>query len=410
MIHNIQTLDQEDVALIEGKAMLETISSCMCRIPANIGKKDTDMRSDTAVGLTDCLFFDIETTGLSAETSFIFLIGCIGYEDGLWKLHQFFIRVVQEEKALLSAFFELTQKYRALIHFNGNTFDLPFIRKRAAVYELEVLTDSLVSIDLYRHYSPLRRILNLPHMNQSFLEKYVGWERTDQMSGKEVVSLFWKYTVSKSKEEEHLLLLHNHDDLLGMLHVPAMEAYDSLLSGKIRPTVTAAESENGNVLLLRFETELPLPAPFERSDTISDSCSARLSAENNIGQLCVPFYRGTLRCFFPDYRNYYYLPLEKQAIHKSVAIYVAKEYRVPASPETCFIEKKGRFLPLPANMTSSEKEAPGLKQPPFSPSLRENYEAKTSYFEYTESVAEKCQMESDEPLLLYTKMLLRSLK
>ncbi|MCD7715980.1 MAG: ribonuclease H-like domain-containing protein, partial [Lachnospiraceae bacterium] len=195
-------------------------------------------------------------------------------------------------KKLLAAFFELTQKYRVLIHFNGNTFDLPFIRKRAVAYGLESLTDSLVSIDLYRHYSPLRKTLNLPHMNQSFLEKYVGWERTDQMSGKEVVSLFWNYTVSKSEKEEHLLLLHNHDDLLGMLHVPAMEAYDLLLNGKIRPTVTAAESENGNALLLRFETELPLPAPFERSVITSDSCSARLSAEKKHRTVVCPFLPG----------------------------------------------------------------------------------------------------------------------
>ncbi|MCD7725798.1 MAG: ribonuclease H-like domain-containing protein [Clostridiales bacterium] len=95
MIHKTQALEKDDVSLIEGYAMQESIAGCMRKVPANSGKNSADTHPDTIVKLTDCLFFDIETTGLSAETSFIFLIGCIGYEDDSWKLHQFFIRIVQ---------------------------------------------------------------------------------------------------------------------------------------------------------------------------------------------------------------------------------------------------------------------------------------------------------------------------
>ncbi len=411
MLHEVHPLDSKDVRLLEGKAMHETL------------KNSSEKLSGDTVALNDCLIFDIETTGLSADTSFIFLIGCIGCEDGVWYLHQFFIRMVQEEKELLSSFFELAGNYRTLVHFNGNTFDLPFIRKRAAVYRLESVTDTLMSIDLYRYFSPLRKRLKLPHMNQSFLEAYVGWHRDDQMSGKEVVSLFWNYSVSKGKEEERLLLLHNHDDLLGMLRVPAMEAYFSLLSGKIGPVVTAAESKGLNSLLLTFETELPLPscmelvAPAAKCSVTEKTLKSNensnystqvitLRAENTSGQLWVPFYNGKLRYFFPDYKNYYYLPLEKQAIHKSVAAYVEKEYREPARPETCFIEKSGRFLPLLSSTPQDDIESGVLTRPPFSPVLKESYNSKTYYFEY--KGIHTFEEQSMDSILTYTRLQLKS--
>ena len=50
--------------------------------------------------------------------------------------------------------------------------------------------------------------------------------------------------------------------------------------------------------------------------------------------------------FYPDYKNYSYLPDEDYAIHKSCAIYVDKAHRVPARPETCYTRKTGEFLPL----------------------------------------------------------------
>ena len=48
--------------------------------------------------------------------------------------------------------------------------------------------------------------------------------------------------------------------------------------------------------------------------------------------------------FFDNYRDYYYLPAEDMAVHKSVASYVDKNYREPAKKETCYLRKKGYFI------------------------------------------------------------------
>lgn len=55
--------------------------------------------------------------------------------------------------------------------------------------------------------------------------------------------------------------------------------------------------------------------------------------------------RDTLKYFYPDYQNYYYLPEEDMAIHKSIADSVDPSYRKKATKNTCYTKKAGIFLP-----------------------------------------------------------------
>jgi hypothetical protein len=64
----------------------------------------------------------------------------------------------------------------------------------------------------------------------------------------------------------------------------------------------------------------------------------------------------TLKYFYPDYKNYYYLPNEDYAIHKSVGQYVDKEHRQTAKASNCYIKKEGIFIPLPSHIDSSENK------------------------------------------------------
>ncbi|MGN1141195.1 MAG: hypothetical protein ACI4TF_08335, partial [Oliverpabstia sp.] len=61
--------------------------------------------------------------------------------------------------------------------------------------------------------------------------------------------------------------------------------------------------------------------------------------------LRIPVYQGTMRYFFPNYKEYYYLPLEDEAIHKSVGTYVDKEHREKAKACNCYKKVSGKFLP-----------------------------------------------------------------
>ena len=92
----------------------------------------------------------------------------------------------------------------------------------------------------------------------------------------------------------------------------------------------------------------------------------------NRGKIRVALYVGELKFFHPDFKDYFYLPEEDTAIHKSVSSYVDKDHREQAKASNCYTKKSGEFLP----------EWEEIVRPVF----RENYKDSTMYFELTEDI------------------------
>ncbi|MDE7224436.1 MAG: ribonuclease H-like domain-containing protein, partial [Acetatifactor sp.] len=86
--------------------------------------------------LEQILFLDIETTGFTARTSYLYLIGCAYYSEGSWYTRQWFAQSYVEEIQILTAFFEFAASYKYLIHFNGNNFDLPYLLQKCEMHKL----------------------------------------------------------------------------------------------------------------------------------------------------------------------------------------------------------------------------------------------------------------------------------
>ena len=75
------------------------------------------------------VFFDIETTGLSWRTSHLYLIGALFFDPAAdaFTLRQWFLDRPTEEKEMLVSFFTFLSDVKQLVHFNGTTFDLPYL-------------------------------------------------------------------------------------------------------------------------------------------------------------------------------------------------------------------------------------------------------------------------------------------
>lgn len=139
------------------------------------------------------LFFDIETTGFSPSSSVVFLIGALRFSEGSWILTQFLSENPQEEKTILDAFLSLASGYDTLVHFNGSTFDLPYIAKKAAQHHTVHTLEKFGTLDLYQSFRSLGKRLGLSRMNQRAIESFLGWEREDKLTGKDMVSLYPKF-------------------------------------------------------------------------------------------------------------------------------------------------------------------------------------------------------------------------
>lgn len=363
------------------------------------------------VSLETMLYIDIETTGLSGEESYIYLIGTLSLINGVPTIQQWFLETISEEKELLKEFISFCSSFSCLVHYNGSNFDLPFLQKRCNFHDLNYSFSSILSYDIYKEIRPFRSYFKLPDLKQQTIEKFFNWNRKGIKKGVELITIYTQYIgrrqyeqlhkigsqknlfapliVSKSsglptlplhsaKELQNILLLHNEEDLIGLIICTAFLNYLQLFQGKFKiVSGKIKERQNTVCFLLSFEQKVkkhlsfsfkfPLPTPDDWQQK-----QGTVFLKENFAFVSLPFYSGILKYFFPNYKEYYYLPIEDMAIHKSVAKFVDKAYKIKAAKETACQKKEGIFLPQ--------------KEVIFTPIFQKTPKDKISYFELTKEL------------------------
>ena len=219
----------------------------------------------------DILFFDIETTGLSHRNSRVYLIGAALCAEGKWEMIQFLAQEEseEEERAVLEAFQSLCAQKRCFVHFNGSTFDIPYLQHKYQSCRLTAPFTDAVSIDLYRILQPFRPLLQIPNFRQKSLEPLAGYKRQDTMDGKELIKFYRTYAKTGQESLLKLLFLHNHDDVEGMGRLLAFGAILALFRGEFRVHSVLAVTDkamDGSLLQeVLFTVKLPLSFPVPLS-------------------------------------------------------------------------------------------------------------------------------------------------
>ena len=308
-------------------------------------------------------FFDIETTGLSSLSGYIYLIGCLEETEGGWLFRQWFAENADEELLVLKAFSDALRPEHVMIDYNGTTFDLPFLRDRYRFHKLPCpLPDKSETVDLFRHLSPVKALFGNPNKKQPTLELTAGYRRTDPYDGGTLIAFYTEYVArcrfDAPRAEELLgsLLLHNRDDIFGLSSLASLLPYCVL--GDL-PLSEASQEEEG--MYVTFAAKLPYEVPKTLRKVVpipeipedcrtTESCyedgffaDVRVSGDRI--SATVPRYDMKAYYYFSNYKDYYYLPMEDTAVHKSLASRVEKEYRRPATKETARQAKSGSFLP-----------------------------------------------------------------
>lgn len=327
------------------------------------------------------LLFDIETTGLCADTSYLYLIGTISIKQGELLLTQWFCDDYSEEKELLLSFQKFLSNFNCLIHYNGTGFDIPYLNKKWKRHCIPYQMTAEETLDIYKLLLPFKKYTTFPNFKQKTLEPLAGFSRTDTFSGKDLTELYAAYTgkhrlatlTGNTKESNQLLqsiLLHNHDDLLGLLTLYQKTKLIDFLSGMLSPSILKIPEG------ILFSFDIPL-LPF--SLTLEQN-NCQLTISENTTDLFLPLYEGTLKYFFKDYKNYYYLKYEDIAVHNSIAEWVDKEAKEKCKPNTAYQKKNSLFLALPFQKPEHQEILNSI------PLFYQHYKTLPVFIEYNDTV------------------------
>ena len=330
----------------------------------------------------DTMLFDIETTGLSADTSYLYLIGAICLEDGEPTLIQWFCDEYSEEKEVLASFRDFVKQYTRLVHYNGTGFDIPYLNKKFKRHCLSYSIDTEGTLDIYKLLLPFKKHTSFPDFKQKTIEQCAGFTRTDTFSGGDLTDVYAAYagkyrlaTLTGNSEEadalRFVMLLHNHDDLIGLFYLYNKTRLADFFAGILQPSVIKLEQG----LLYSFDFPL-LPFPIS---LMQNDCTFTVTEKET--DLLLPFYKGDLKYFFKDYKNYYYLKYEDTAVHVSVAEWVDKDVKEKCKPATAYQKKNGTFLALPFSKPEQKDELVEF------PMFYQEYKTLPGYVEYSDALA-----------------------
>jgi len=257
------------------------------------------------------LMFDIETTGLSPDSSFIYLIGINQMTIDGWRIIQLFNDDGRSEHAIISAFMSYLDDCDVLIEFNGDRFDIPYVTKRLNTINHKLSSDAsytpiadcfhtVTSYDILRSLRPYKKSIGLPNMKQKTLERYLGINRVDRYSGGELIDVYLNYVTTGSEYNRELVLRHNRDDMEGMLLLLPILSLCAIEHGTFTPTELSTV-DTGSGLKLIIEADNPVKAPKK---LISAYEGIGITIDGTHTELRIPVTTDCLRYYYEDSKLY----------------------------------------------------------------------------------------------------------
>jgi tetratricopeptide (TPR) repeat protein len=172
---------------------------------------------------THWAFIDTETTGLAGGSgTYAFLVGIGLFEAGGFTIYQFLMRDYDEEPAQLHALATVLDRLRAVVSFNGKSFDIPLLEARFTMTRqarhlggaphLDLLP---VSRRIWKHRLESCALSNLE-------EEVLGVRRTQEdVPGWLIPELYWKYVRSRDARDMPRIFYHNAQDILSLVVLAA---------------------------------------------------------------------------------------------------------------------------------------------------------------------------------------------
>ena len=170
------------------------------------------------IDINKTIFLDTETTGLAGGAgTYVFLVGVGYFEGDQFCVRQYFMRDYNEERALLSALNDLLANFKAVVTYNGKTFDLPLMESRYIMSGMKMSLKDPYHFDLLY---PARRLWKrrLENCSLSTVEREIlKVIRDDDVPGYLIPEIYFSYLRTKDARALKQVFEHNLQDILSLV-------------------------------------------------------------------------------------------------------------------------------------------------------------------------------------------------
>ena len=213
----------------------------MCQWANALGLTEEDLR--------DFIFLDTETTGLAGGTgTYAFEVGLGRFTDEGFKLAQFFMRHPGEEPALLAGLSEFMDGMKAVVTYNGKSYDIPLLNTR---YTLNGMTSPFEGIDHFDLLPLARRLwsIRLESRTLGNVEtEILGVRRgEEEVPGYMIPEMYFEYLKTQDARPISGIFYHNAIDILSLAGLFSHMAF--LLNAPDPENITVGED---TVAMARF--------------------------------------------------------------------------------------------------------------------------------------------------------------
>ena len=246
---------------------------------------------------------DIETEGRFWRTSRLLAARVITYGSPLEE-YEWIAERESDEYDILSELAQVLMRSSCIMTFNGDSFDLPHLRKKYQAYMAQDPTKGKKTLDLMRALMPYK-----------FMFELQSYRLADYLS------LFHgKYDIRN--DAEGALLVSSLLELSNLFTLPDTSCEAGMLE---------QEGESKKIFRAKWKTPDEMPIEIEIFDEVFHltSCGSYVRLE-------ITCDGSVLRRYYIDYENYDFLLAEGYAAHRSLTAYVAADRKEKAVRTNCF--------------------------------------------------------------------------
>lgn len=246
---------------------------------------------------------DIETEGRFWRTSRLLAARVITYGSPLEE-YEWIAERESDEYDILSELAQVLMRSSCIMTFNGDSFDLPHLRKKYQAYRAQDPTKGKKTLDIMRALIPYK-----------FMFELQSYRLADYLS------LFHgKYDIRN--DAEGALLVSSLLELSNLFTLPDTSCEAGMLE---------QEGESKKIFRAKWKTPDEMPIEIEIFDEVFHltSCGSYVRLE-------ITCDGSVLRRYYIDYENYDFLLAEGYAAHRSLTAYVAADRKEKAVRTNCF--------------------------------------------------------------------------